>query len=879
MSAARIGWSALAGLVAAVAIETLAASPSVPVGGKPAAVPTAVRSFVRSRCLDCHDDATSEAGVSLEALGDSVNDSSAAGWLRALEQIERGTMPPPTEEQPTAAERQAAVLALEGAIVAHARSAPTPVTTVLRRLNRTEYRNTLEDLLHLDLSKKDPTIDFPDDVRVHGFASSGEKLVTSSFLMRQYLAAAKDVVGRAIHFEERPEERTWALTPPFDPAVGGEAGGFNGGERNWFAKRLRQPQPYQSLVFREGCMPLEALRDGVPQAGWYSIRVLAEAKFRHADMDPKKMFGGGTQHEPSQPHRLAMTVGSLVGVDPTNTGAVRDALIGAIGSIGNNGGRGIGVWDVPDDVQTWLECRVWLEAGQFPRLSFSNGPTDSNFRINTYVIENKYTLLDKQQLTAFEASNYSGLGAVLVFFETPRIRIHQVEVKGPLNDHWPPASHRAIFGDTAYESAAAGEVLRAFAERAWRRPVTTADVEPIVHLVRAAEKVAIDSGTPPGRAATKAIEQGVRAVLCSPGFLYREERGGRLDGHEIASRLSYFLWSSLPDNELIARAAAGDLDRAEARRREAERMLADARSDRFVSEFLDGWLTLRKLGSMKPQGPGTDVYYTEDLEPAMRTETRLFFKRLLHTNGPIADLLDSDYTFVNRGLAKLYGLDWHTLEPNIGQPVDGLSSDDLQPDGAGSAPSQGFVRASLPDRRRGGVLGQASVLTLTANGVDTNPVIRGSWVLENILNAPPTPPPPNIPVIEPDVRGTTTLRQRLEKHRDNASCLACHRQIDPPGFALENFDPIGRWRGGDASGEFGGVSFKDVTGFKAALLARQPQFARCLVEKLLTHALGRDLTPADRPDIREIVTKAEAGGFRLRDLVLLCCESELLVQK
>jgi hypothetical protein len=378
-------------------------------------------------------------------------------------------------------------------------------------------------------------------------------------------------------------------------------------------------------------------------------------------------------------------------------------------------------------------------------------------------------------------------------------------------------------------------------------------------------------------------------VLCAPEFLYREERSSKLDGHEIASRLSYFLWSSLPDEKLMASAAAGDLATPEARRKEAERMLADGRSYTFVREFLDGWLAMRKLGSMKPQGGGFNIYFDDNLEPAMRTESRLFFKHLLQTNGPIADFLDSDYTFVNRALAKHYGIDWKAAEPSLGKPVEGLSRDDLQPDGAGDSPSQGFAKVKLTDKRRGGLLGQASVLTLTANGVDTSPVIRGTWLLENILGAPPSPPPPNVPVIEPDIRGATTLRQRLEKHRENAACAGCHRQIDPPGFALESFDAIGRWRGHymvnskplpvDPSGEFNGHEFKDIIGFKQALLQRQPQFARCLVEKLLIHALGRELTAADRPAIRRIVEQAAADGYRLRDLVLLCCESELITRK
>jgi hypothetical protein len=854
--------------------------------GKPVSVSETVRALVSERCMDCHDDATSKGDFSLESLGDSVTDVTATGWLRALEQIERGTMPPPKKKQPAADERQAVVLALESTLASFSESKPVRETAVLRRLNRTEYRRTLEDLLHLDLSRRDPTTEFPDDNRSHGFASDGGTLVTSSYLMRHYLTAAKDVVGRAVHFEPQPETRTWSLSAPFEKT----AGGHRHSEREWYAKTLREPQPYQTLEYRRGALPLEDLREGVAMSGWYSFRILAEAKFRYADMDPKKMFGSGSLVDPSQPLRLEMTLSTLVGVDPANKDAVRDALIGSFGEETTLGDRSIAIWDVPDDVPTWLECRVWVEAGQFPRFAFPNGPTDSNNRITGFVKENKYTLLDKKQLAAYEQANLSGDWGHLIFFETPRIRIHKVEVKGPLNEQWPPASHRAIFGDTPYESAKADEVLRAFAERAWRRPVAEADVEPILKLVRSAEKTATDVGAPLEQAAQSAITQGVRAVLCAPEFLYREERAAQLDGREIASRLSYFLWSSLPDDKLMARAAAGDLIKPEVRRNEAERMLADGRADTFVREFLDGWLGMRKLGSMKPQGGGFNVYYDDHLEPAMRTESRLFFKRLLQTNGPIADFLDSDYTFVNRALAKHYGIDWQAAEPSLGKPVEGLTRDDLQPDGAGDSPSQGFVQVKLIDKRRGGLLGQASVLTLTANGVDTSPIIRGIWLLENILGAPPSPPPPNVPVIEPDIRGATTLRQRLEKHRENAACAGCHRQIDPPGFALESFDVIGRWRGHynpvndtalpvDPSGDFNGHEFRDVIGFKEALLQRQPQFARSLVEKLLIHALGRELTAADRPAIRRIVEQAATNGYRLRDLVLLCCESDRITRK
>jgi hypothetical protein len=841
-----------------------------------------LKSFVAAHCLDCHDNATRKGKLSLEALGDQVDSANARDWLKALEQIERGTMPPADEDQPSPAERHSAVLVLEAKLVAHAQSLPEQRPTVLRRLNRVEYRETIRDLLHLNLASADPTREFPDDTRVHGFPSSGEKLVTSSFLLRQYLEAADDIVRRAIHFEPKPDVRQWNLLPPFDRTTPG----YMSSEKAYWEKAARQPQPYQTLLERPGDSPrggynpLDDLREGLPVSGWYRIRIRAEAKFRDADLDPSKMrfpLGPADAWGLGEPLRLTLSSATLEGIDPENNN-VRSF----VATHQQPGERHLATWDVPDDQPTWLECRVWLDRGHFPRLTFPNGIFAGNYRLSRYFDENKYTLLGKEQLARYEEDRKRGDGFnVPMWFESPRIRLYNIDVEGPLNEQWPPASHRAVFGEQPYRSEAADGVLRSFAERAWRRPVMADEVAPLVQILRAAEQR--------GQTPEVAIQEGIKALLCSPEFLYREEKNEALNGYEIAVRLSYFLWSSMPDEGLMKRAAAGDLSRPEVRRAEAERLLADPRSDVFVDEFLNGWLALRKLGTMAPDVAKFQVYYSDDLEPAMRTETRLFFRQLLHSNGSISQFLDSDYTFINRELAKLYGLDPKLVEAERGRAVEGLRPEDMVPAAGGHAASLGFARVRLPDSRRGGLLGQASVLTLTANGVDTSPVIRGVWVLENILGAPPPPPPPNVPTIEPDIRGATTVREQLQKHRESATCRSCHRQIDPPGFALESFNAIGQWRGHyqknsvatpvDASGEFGGVEFKDVGGFKKELLKHQEQFARCLVEKLLIHALGRELEITDRPHIRKIVEAAAANNYRLRDLILLCSESELFQRK
>lgn len=350
-------------LLAVVTIPGFAASLGASTSGKPSLIGKDVHAFLSTHCMDCHDDSTSKGDVSLEALGASVTDATDIGWQRALEQIERGTMPPAKKKQPSASERETAVMALESAVVAFAQIKPSRESTVLRRLTRTEYRRTLEDLLHLDLKATDPTIEFPEDTRTHGFASVGERLITSSFLVRQYLAAAQDVLDRAVHFEERPESRTLSFLPPFDKT----SAYLRGIERDWYAAK-RQPQPYQTLAYKPpgvpgtwGYLSLDDLKQGVAVSGIYSIRVLAEGKFRHANRTERQLSSADAFHPLSQPLRLAMIRNTLAGSD--RAARNYDALVGPPPS----GAQPLAAWDLPDDVPAWVECQVWLDAGQFPK--------------------------------------------------------------------------------------------------------------------------------------------------------------------------------------------------------------------------------------------------------------------------------------------------------------------------------------------------------------------------------------------------------------------------------------------------------------------------------------------------------------------------------
>ena len=430
----------------------------------------------------------------------------------------------------------------------------------------------------------------------------------------------------------------------------------------------------------------------------------------------------------------------------------------------------------------------------------------------------------------------------------PQIRIHEVKVRGPLVEQWPPASQQIVLGGRPFEASRTREILERFATRAYRRPATNDEVDRAMAVVNARAHQ--------GAVPLEAMKDGLKAVLCSPAFIYLpEDANKQLTPYALASRLSYFLWSTLPDAELLRTAQSGELLKPPVLLAQTRRMLLHEKSKAFVNGFLDSWLNLRSLGDMPPDRDHFGNFYTHDLKEAMLTETRMFTQALLDKNLSIANFLDSTFTFVNKPLARLYGMDA----------------------GINSAGGEVFRQVKITDPRRGGLLGQGSVLTVSANGIETSPVTRGVWVLENIFGAPPPPPPDNVPPIDPDVRGAKSIREILTKHREGAACMACHQLIDPPGFALENFDPIGGWRTKypngaaiDASGELpGGQSFRDVVSFKKALLNNQRDFARALSIQLLTYGCGRRMEASDRPEIDKRVSELARKGGGFRDLLEL----------
>jgi cytochrome c553 len=424
--------------------------------------------------------------------------------------------------------------------------------------------------------------------------------------------------------------------------------------------------------------------------------------------------------------------------------------------------------------------------------------------------------------------------------------LESVEVYGPLPEGQTPDRRFFTCGQAPGQQNAdcARQILAPLARRAWRRPVTGSEMDGLLGLA-AREQTRTGSFA-------EAMRSSLMAILVSPHFLFRVERDRgagthAISSHELATRLSYFFWGSLPDEELAGLADSGKLDSVV--NEQTLRMLRDPRSAAFIESFAGQWLQTRNLSVLKPDAK-LFPSFTGELAAAMRTETELFFAEILKENRSILDFLDAPFTYVNGSLAKHYG-------------IAGVTGDQ-------------FRRVDLDGVQRGGVLTQGSVLTVSSYPTRTSPVIRGKWILDNLLNQPPPPPPPNVPALEEKAAASGgSMRQQLERHRTNTACAACHARMDPLGFGLENYDAIGRWREEDSSGELpGGVRFSTPAEMKKILKADPSVFARALTEKMLTYALGRGVELRDRAAVRKIVDRLQANGYRMQELILGIVDSE-----
>ncbi|MEZ5386096.1 MAG: DUF1592 domain-containing protein [Prosthecobacter sp.] len=791
------------------------------------AAPPSPQEFLRSYCISCHGPEKQKGDRRFDHLVIPAKSTEHVIDLQDIvDQLNLGDMPPKKSKQPTNAERSAIVSALTRAVAeARATLRSTGGQTVLRRLNKREYINTVGDLFALDMRLFDPTTKFPRDQMAEHMDNLGDVLQTSGYLLAQYLDAADQVMEKAFSVAERPQEKTWHFDGNFRPQ---QEHTYPHG-RVYNNRYLCVYEVPDTENHEGGYGYIHEFKQGVPVDGVYEIRVKAQAMNRENPYDPQ-IF----KRDAEQPFRLGIVPGD-VNAGPLHHPQPLEPELAEV--------------TLKDGEPEWHTMTVPLNAGQTPRFIFPNGMANSRraFGIIARQYKDQWPPEERKDLGIFEARR-----VVLKYGHMPHIRIHEIEIRGPIVQNWPPASQHAVLGEKLFTPERTRDVLKRFADRAYRRPATEDEVNRLMRVVDARIKA--------GHAPFDAMKDGLKAALCSPAFLYlakSDAKNEKLGAHAFASRLSYFLWSTMPDEELRKLADSGELLKRDVKLAQTRRLLASPRSDAFIEGFLDSWLNLRSLGDMPPDRDAFARFYADGLKPAMKRESQLFMHHLITENESLTRFLDADYTFVNQALADLYKLG------RISPPES----------------AHEFRKVSLTDSHRGGLLGQGSVLTVSANGIETSPVVRGIWLLENILGTPPPPPPDNVPPIDPDVRGAKSIRDILTKHRENAGCLECHQKIDPLGFALENFDPIGQWRTNyiqgkklgpkiDAAGELpDGRSFQDVTGLKKILLARQDQFAKMLTEKLLSYACGRRIEGGDRPQVDAILAAVAKDKQGLRTLV------------
>lgn len=798
--------------------------------------------FLKQYCYKCHGPDKQKAKRRFDTLPATIKDfRQQEQWQEIVDQLNLGEMPPEDAKQPSQAARLAAVKNMTGAIAgARDKFAGAGRHTTLRRLNKLEYQKTISDLLRLNVDAWDPAKDFPAEVTAEGFDNDGAQLVTSGLLLGKYLPAAEAAVKRATHFGPKPEIKAYAQKSPFY---------FDGKEAVELPKlfqvdrfRFVPETPYTDLYGRHyrgghvGFLPL-LRQGGVRHSGNYTIRVRAAALDRTHDYEK--------------------TVDDFRNGDPLVLEIASVDRRGSVKSAGNVSKMvSLSTYELTSAEPQWLEWTGYLEKGYEPEVRFRNGPikTKRMVRLLINAADKHPEFKPFAELRATGENGYAKSHGVLKAYRGPKLRIWEIQVEGPHEQSWPPPGHRVLYGDLKpgnLNPETINERLSAFARSAFRRPPTEGELKPIRALVAAK----LDAGLKP----LDALQLGFQTILCAPGFVYLHEGEGQLKDHALASRLSYFLWSSMPDDELLKLAAAGTLGEPATRRKQVERMLADPKGQRFVSNFTRIWLELDNIGKMPPSKDFVS-YYRDNLESAMRKETEHFFGHILDKNLPLREFLAADYSFLNRELAEHYGM-------------PGLKGNH-------------FRKVSLPNASRGGILGHGSFLTASANGVDTSPVVRGIYVMNKLLDYTPPPPPDDVPAIEPDVRGATTLREQLIKHRADATCAQCHNKIDPPGFALENYDAIGGWRDQyerklkvDASGKLpDGKTFASNAEFRKLVVAQDETFTRCLSRKLLTYAVGRKLNSSDRPSIDVIQREMKTPEAGLRDLIQAVVLSEMFSQ-
>lgn len=810
-----------------------------------------VRPFFAAHCVKCHGEETAEAKLRLDTLGaDFVRRPEADHWVEILDRLNLGEMPPQDQPQPDP-KTLAKVVDWITSELEHARtqSQSTGGRVLLRRITRREYANTVRDLLNVEFpSGTGPLEDLPPDGSIGGFDRVSKALLLDPSLMETYLKVAQKVVEKAVVFRpplipertlrfefERTPNTAMSYIPENRAAdIEGDFLVMMEGAARTFAK-LRHPYNDKEI----------------PLTGRYRVRVRAAADSGKNDQPVFMDVTYGSEGRQARFRVKATKAAPQIYefeklFDSFTPGEFHVGIVD-----GERFTQGNAEW-----YQRNSEIRRLAEAGKLGEATRLKARMRAEGAYDTYV-------------------RGSYLPSVLNLAEVPKLYLDWIEIVGPLQGEYPPPSMALIFGDS--ERAArfaqpgtdsaqvledAREIFHRLLPRAFRRPVKDSEVQAITELVSAE----MNAGADP----QEAIKTGLVAVLCSPDFLYLFEPGvapqtpRRLTNYELATRLSYFLWSTMPDTELLRLAESGSLQSEEELAKQVDRMLADDKIQGFIDGFARQWFKVDEFDRFPPDQQIYPDYYATDMagvQQDIKREPLAFFREVLTKDEPVSNFLNSNWLMLNERLAKLY-------------EVPGVTGSELR-------------RVSLPQgpasERRGGLLGMAGVHLWGADGNRTKPVERGKYLLTVLFNSPPPPPPPNAGEVEPNLGGEKlTVRERLARHREQTTCNNCHRRIDPYGLAMEHFNAIGQWRERldgekplrhwgenrpviDVSGTLpNGRTYSNFSEFKTALVDQEQRFHRALAEKLLTYALGRTKEASDRPVIDGILAtmREEDPTFR-----------------
>ena len=836
-----------------------------------AAVPLAA-AFFRDHCIGCHEAADPAGGLDLAALAaDLSDDETFRTWVAIHDRVARGEMPP---DEPLDPEAKARFLdEVSRQLTAHEAGAiASSGRAVRRRMNRYEYEHALRDLLGAPWLQVKQVL--PEDGELHRSNKVGEALSVSHVQMARTMQAAEGALRQILardQVEPSPVDRRYYVR-----------------EQEGFVKLFKFKEitasPDRSTIPLLGTeVDLEVLENGRPPFA--------------GDEDPERRDREAagviaSSYEPLQPKFdgfRAPASGRYRLSFKTYTFWVGTRKMGRYWT-GDRRQAGPGRRAEPVAVYAVTRTGEFRKLGQFDaQIEPTEAVLDVDLIADETIMPDPVRLFrSRPMVVAGGWTNPLGTAD-----GAPGVAYQWMHVAGPLRDDGQPSPHERLFGELPRRLNEQGDawefhsssprhdarrLIERFLGQAYRRPATAAETDGFLGLVEEALRT--------GSTFTDAMLAGYVAILCSPGFMYLEEPVGPLPDGAIASRLSFFLWNSPPDEELRRVAAAGRLADRAVLAAQVDRLLDDPRSDRFVAAFLDSWLDLREVRDTAPDENLYPDYYLDDfLVESAVDETRAYFRHLVAEDLPARCIADSDFVFVNERLAEHYG-------------IPGVS---------GVALRKVAVPAGNP---RGGLLTQAAILKVTANGTTTSPVVRGGWMMERILGEPPPPPPKNVPAIESDTRGARTIREQLDLHRAEESCRACHQKIDPVGFALENFDVLGGWRERyraideavdpapgvghnghwfkfheaqpvDASGDLPGPGgeFRDVVELKRILVERDRDLARNLARQLLIHATGAGPRFSDRPHVEAILDRTASRGYGARSLIHAIVASPLFLTK